>query len=78
MQGIGDLDRIYMMAHRDGIDYNLAFIPKSFNVPHTEDFDKHYMKQLFTLAYDLAVNGYPWQKFPPNFPGSFTQAPLKE
>jgi len=33
-QGIGDLYRIYATAERDGVDFNLAFIPASFNAPH--------------------------------------------
>ncbi|MGR9108363.1 MAG: patatin-like phospholipase family protein [Gammaproteobacteria bacterium] len=64
-QGIGDLYRIYAEAQRDGIDYNLAYIPKSFNAPHEEDFDTEYMAQLFRTGYDLAVKGYPWEKTPP-------------
>ena len=46
-QGIGDLYKIYAETQRDGIDYNLAYIPKSFNAPHKEDFDTEYMKKLF-------------------------------
>ena len=38
-QGIGDLYRIYSTTSRDGVDYNLAFVPSSFNVPHTKQFD---------------------------------------
>jgi predicted acylesterase/phospholipase RssA len=70
MQGIGDLDRIYMMTVRDGFDYNLAYIPGTFNVPHKEDFDTEYMRQLFNLGYELALKGYPWKKFPPGFDSS--------
>jgi predicted patatin/cPLA2 family phospholipase len=29
-QGVGDLYRIYIAAQRDGIDFNLAYIPESF------------------------------------------------
>lgn len=64
-QGIGDLYKIYAMAQRDGIDYNLAYIPKRFYAPHTEDFDTEYMRKLFQTGYDLAVKGYPWEKAPP-------------
>ena len=35
-QGIGDLFRIYATAERDGVDFNLAFIPATFNAPHTD------------------------------------------
>lgn len=64
-QGIGDLYKIYATAQRDGIDYNLAYIPKSFYAPHREDFDTEYMRKLFQTGYDLAARGYPWEKTPP-------------
>lgn len=64
-QGVGDLYKIYATAQRDGIDYNLAYIPKSFYAPHKEDFDTDYMTKLFSAGYDLAAKGYSWQKEPP-------------
>lgn len=66
-QGIGDLYRIYSTAQRDGLDYNLAFIPPTFNAPHKEDFDTEYMRKLFKTGYDAAAKGYPWAKVPPGF-----------
>ncbi|MGZ4996838.1 MAG: patatin-like phospholipase family protein, partial [Methylobacter sp.] len=51
-QGVGDLYKIYAETQRDGIDFNLAFIPKSFNAPHKEEFDTEYMRQLFQTGYD--------------------------
>jgi hypothetical protein len=64
-QGIGDLYKIYLTAQRDGVDFNLAYIPASFTAPHREEFDTEYMRQLYALGYDLAAKGYPWQKTPP-------------
>ncbi|HWP01762.1 MAG TPA: patatin-like phospholipase family protein [Methylococcus sp.] len=64
-QGVGDLYRIYLTAQQDQMDYNLAYIPKSFQAPHREDFDTTYMRALFDLGYRLAQKGYPWQKAPP-------------
>lgn len=66
-QGFGDLYRIYVNAQRDGVDFNLAFIPATFKEQAKEDFDKVYMGKLFQVGYDLAKNGYPWQKTPPMF-----------
>ncbi len=66
-QGVGDLYKIYSTAQRDGIDYNLAYIPKRFFAPHKEDFDSVYMRKLFQTGYDLAVKGYRWEKTPPGF-----------
>jgi predicted acylesterase/phospholipase RssA len=65
--GIGDLFQIYLTSQRDGIDYNLAYIPKSFDVPHTKDFDPDFMRPLYKLGYDMAAAGYPWQKQPPGY-----------
>jgi predicted patatin/cPLA2 family phospholipase len=66
-QGIGDLYRIYIGAQRDGIDYNLAFIPSDFEEKPKETFDPVYMGKLFDLGYQMAQNGYPWEKAPPGF-----------
>jgi predicted acylesterase/phospholipase RssA len=66
-QGVGDLYGIYLIALRDDVDYNLAFIPRTFNVPHHEQFDTDYMRALFQLGYDMAAQGYPWQKIPPGY-----------
>ena len=66
-QGIGDLYRIYLSAQRDGMDYNVAFIPSDFNEKPKEEFDPEYMGKLFALGYQMAKNGYPWEKVPPGF-----------
>jgi len=66
-QGIGDLYRTYLNAQRDGIDYNLAFIPSDFTAKEKEAFDCEYMHKLFNVGYDMGRNGYPWQKYPPGF-----------
>jgi hypothetical protein len=74
-QGIGDLIRIYLTSQRDGIDYNLTYIPATFNVPHKEEFDTSYMRQLFAVGKQLAESGYVWQKVPPGYEGN--KIPLK-
>jgi predicted acylesterase/phospholipase RssA len=66
-QGVGDLYRIYATAERDGVDFNLAYIPASFDVPLPEPFDQHYMRELFQLGYEMARSGFPWQKAPPGY-----------
>ena len=66
-QGIGDLYRIYATADRDGVDFNLGFIPPTFTTPHPEDFDQTYMRALYDVGYNLALQGFPWLKAPPNF-----------
>lgn len=68
-QGVGDLYRIYLTAEKDEVDYNLAFIPPTFNEPHREMFDTEYMRALYKTAYDMAIKGYPWSKHPPGLEG---------
>jgi len=64
-QGIGDLYRIYLVAQKDGMDFNLAYIPADFDETPEEQFDPIYMKKLFDVGYELAKGGYPWKKLPP-------------
>jgi hypothetical protein len=64
-QGIGDIYRIYAIAERDDVDFNLAFIPSSFNAPHKEEFDNAYMRQLYDVGYGMGAKGYHWLKTPP-------------
>jgi predicted acylesterase/phospholipase RssA len=66
-QGVGDLYRIYATTQRDGVDFNLAYIPASFDVSLPAPFDQHYMQELFKLGHELGRSGYPWQKVPPGY-----------
>jgi predicted acylesterase/phospholipase RssA len=63
--GSNDLLRIYFITHRDGVDYNLAYIGTDFSAPHAGEFDKDYMNALYDYAYQKARRGYPWLKSPP-------------
>ncbi|HSN84826.1 MAG TPA: patatin-like phospholipase family protein [Polyangiales bacterium] len=64
-QGIGDLYRIYLQTCRDGLDFNLAYIPSDFTAESEGYVDTEYMKKLFDMAFDLAKVGYAWEKAPP-------------
>ena len=66
-QGIGDLYRIYAAAQRDGVDFNLSFIPSTFDFPHKEEFDNEYMRKLYDVGYNFAAKGSAWAKVPPGF-----------
>lgn len=66
-QGIGDLYKIYLSTQRDGINYNLAYIPATFDAEHTEEFDTVYMNKLFDLGFELAAGEFRWEKYPPGF-----------
>jgi predicted acylesterase/phospholipase RssA len=71
-QGLGDLYQLYHLSHRDGIDFNLAYIPASFSAPRNGQFDTAYMQALFKTGEDMARAGYPWEKTPPGY-----DAPIK-
>ncbi len=64
-QGIGDLFRIFVTAHLDQLDFNLAYIPASFNHPNPGVFDTDYMRALYQVGYERALKGYEWEKTPP-------------
>ena len=66
-QGVGDLYQIYALCRRDGNDFNLAYIPSDFTEEPTEGFDPVYMKKLLNRGYQMALEGYPWDKAPPGF-----------
>jgi len=66
-QGVGDLYRIYSTSERDGVDFNLAYIPREFTTPYVEPFEPRYMNELFELGYRMGRAGYQWAKVPPNF-----------
>jgi predicted acylesterase/phospholipase RssA len=66
-QGVGDLYRIYATSRRDGVDFNLAFIPPSFDVRPEQPFDQRYMNELFQVGYELGRSGYKWAKVPPGY-----------
>jgi predicted acylesterase/phospholipase RssA len=64
-QGVGDLYRLYTIANRDHVAYQLAYIPSTFTTPHVSDFDPEYMKALYKTGFDLGAKGYQWEDKPP-------------
>ena len=66
-QGIGDMYRMYAAARREGLDFNLAFIPDEFDQKRKKLFDPQYMRKLFDLGCRMAATKYPWHKAPPGF-----------
>jgi hypothetical protein len=65
--GVNDTYRMYLLAKRDGVDFNLASIGDDFDVPYKGPFDKEYMQTLFAYGYQKGRAGYPWQKAPPGY-----------
>jgi len=65
MSGINDITRIYLLAIRDHVDFNLAYIGSDFTLQAKEDFDPVFMRALYDYAHAKAREGYPWAKRPP-------------
>jgi hypothetical protein len=65
--GVNDTYRMYLLAKRGGVDFNLASIGDGFDVPYKSPFDKEYMQSLFAYGYQKGRAGYPWQKAPPGY-----------
>lgn len=68
-QGVGDLNRLYLTAMHDRLDFNLAYIPPDFNHPHPDQFNVAYMRALFDVGYGMASKDSVWHKVPPDFQG---------
>jgi len=65
-QGLGDVHRMFVIAQRDQVDFNVAYIPKDFGDPPSNEFDPVYMNRLFDRTFGLARDRYPWSKVPPD------------
>jgi hypothetical protein len=63
--GLGNVCEIYLMGIRNGLDFNMAYIPGTLEEEPKEAFDPVYMKKLFNLAYEQAKGGCPWEEVPP-------------
>ena len=66
-QGLGDLYQLYLLAQRDGIDYNVAYIPQSFTGKPREPFDQMYMRSLYQVGRETMLKGTSWHKYPPGY-----------
>jgi hypothetical protein len=66
-QGIGDLFQLFVIARRDGIDYNVTWIPDSFTERPNEPFDTGYMNRLFQVGQKAIASGTAWSRYPPGF-----------
>jgi predicted patatin/cPLA2 family phospholipase len=66
-QGIGDFYRIATLAARDGLDFEITWIPEGTNellgVTPTEEFDPKYMKALFEFGQQQTLKGETWTNF---------------
>ncbi len=61
-----DVERIYFLSERDGIDFNMIAIPDEFKANRSSEFDQRYMMDLFELGRNLASTGNFWHPLPPS------------
>jgi hypothetical protein len=59
-QGVGDLAQTFLNARRDGIDFQLAFIPTGFVEQPARPFDPAYMGRLYELGRRAGRDGTAW------------------
>jgi predicted acylesterase/phospholipase RssA len=64
------LDRVFLVAKRSNVGFNVASIPPTFNAPSRGPFDPDYMKALFQTGYDIGNSATPFSAEPPAYPGS--------
>ncbi|MEM8819561.1 MAG: patatin, partial [Pseudomonadota bacterium] len=65
--GTGDIYRIFTVAQRDDIDFNVVAIPTSFDVEAEDLFDPVYMGALYDLGFDYGEAGDRWSPYPLDF-----------
>jgi len=66
--GTGDVYRLYAIAERDDIAFNVTWIPPETPcAPPTEDFDRAFMACLYAFAGDWFRSGAAWRDAPPFF-----------
>jgi hypothetical protein len=64
--GHNDVLRVYFIARRDRVDYNLAYIGRDFQGTKKGEFDQLYMRALFDYGYRQGRQGPVWHKEPPS------------
>lgn len=64
-KAVADAARIYEVARRDGLDFHMIMIPRTFAGKPRQDFDTEYMRALFAQGLELAAQPGPWLDAPP-------------
>lgn len=64
-QANADIERIYYLAQRDGINFNMIEIPDNFVADGATNFDPTYMKKLLELGMEIGRKGSFWHDKPP-------------
>lgn len=66
MQGFSDLEHIYNIATRDGVDFNCAYIGNEFPFSHAVRFETGFLRRLYQYGHDQSVKGIAWKKSLPS------------
>jgi predicted acylesterase/phospholipase RssA len=61
-----DLERIYFLAQRDGIDFKMVAIPQFFAASGAAGFDTSYMRTLLSLGQAIGRKELFWETSPPS------------
>lgn len=73
------LFRVYILAARSNIDFNMAAIPDdAFPDLDVIEFDTVRMRAFYDFAYEHARSGYEWAKIPPRLEPSEVIEPLPD
>ena len=63
--GVGDINRIFLTAQRDGMEFRLSFIGSNFKAERRQPFDQGFMRALFDYGAAKALDGTAWVAAPP-------------
>ncbi len=64
-QGVSNISQIYLLTQRDGFDFYLSYVPGDFDYPLPEPFDNKYMRELYSVGYEIGKKGVDWKRQPP-------------
>ncbi len=60
-----DVERVYFLASRDGLAFNMVSIPDSFRADRSSEFEPDYMAELLALGQEIGRTGDFWFDKPP-------------
>ncbi|WP_372617354.1 patatin-like phospholipase family protein [Falsiroseomonas sp.] len=63
--GINDINRIYLTALRDGLEFRVAYIGADFRAERSGPFDPDFMRALFAHGRAVGLSGAAWETAPP-------------
>lgn len=64
-QALNDLNRIYLLANKEGLDFNWVALPDEYEPAESDEFDRKEMNRLFKKGYEEGLKENVWKKVPP-------------